>query len=556
VGQLDRSERDIDVHSMFSLLRARAADTPDRVVLNDIGGATYTYGAFHREALRWADALTRLGVGRGEAVATMLPTGADAFVLQAACGYLGAINVPISTLMRGNPLSHMLSASRTATLVTVADCLSSHQEQLSAVTGLKRVIVSDRESASHPEPPAASIAVLGRAEALAGAQPIPRPDPAAAAPQSILFTSGTTGLPKPVEVSQIAFTSYAARIVDDRDHVWPGDSGYYSPWSTAHGLGFIALAVAVQRGQRLVVRDGFSAESYWSDIRTYDCQLTVALNIAGVLWDEQPQPDDGHNPLHTMIMVPLIPAFQAFADRFTLRIATVYGMTEIGPALRSQNPTTTAVAGRPSTGYEVRLIDGRGEDVAPGEAGELLVRHVDGVVASRYAHLPAETKNAWRDGWFHTGDRFIDDAGELRYLDRLTDTIRHRGRNISPSQIEAEVRLHPAIAECACVGYTSGEHNRCGEADPELRLFLVVKQGCVLTVAELVHYLSPRLPPYMLPRYYDVLAQMPTGVSGRIVTSELAGRPLGPDTVERASTRPVIQSNVSDKARAASSSRV
>jgi hypothetical protein len=80
-------------------------------------------------------------------------------------------------------------------------------------------------------------------------------------------------------------------------------------------------------------------------------------------------------------------------------------------------------------------------------------------------------------------------------------------------------------------GYTSREHGSGGETDPELRLFLVVKQGCVLTVAELVDYLSPRLPPDMLPRYYDVLAQMPTGVSGRIITSELAGRPLGPDTV-------------------------
>jgi crotonobetaine/carnitine-CoA ligase len=547
-------DEEIDVQSMFSLLRARAADTPDRVVLNDIGGATYTYGAFYREALRWADALERLGVGRGEAVATMLPTGADAFVLQAACGYLGAINVPISTLMRGNPLSHVLNASRTATLVTVTDCLTSHQEQLSAVTGLKRVIVSDRESASHAWPPVASIAVLGRAEALAGAHATPRPDPAAAAPQSILFTSGTTGLPKPVEVSQMAFTSYAACIVDDRDHVWPSDSGYYSPWSTAHALGFIALAVAVQRGQRLVVRDGFSAEPYWSDIRTYDCQLTVALNIAGLLWDEQPRPDDGDNPLHTMIMVPLIPAFRAFADRFAVHIATLYGMTEIGPALRSQTPTQPSVAGHPSTGYEIRLIDGDGRDVAPGEAGELIVRHVDGAIASCYAHLSAETENAWRDGWFHTGDRFVDDAGELRYLDRQTDTIRHRGRNISPSQIEAEVCLHPAIAECACVGYTSREYSRYGETEPELRLFLVVKQGRALTVEELIDYLVPRLPPYMLPRYYDVLADMPTGVIGRIIKSELAGRPLGPGTVKRASRRPVTQSSVSGDARPASTS--
>ena len=541
-------EMEIYVQPMLSLLRERAADTPDRVLLNDISGATYSYAAFYHDALRWADALQRLGVGRGEAVATMLPTGADAFVLQAACGYLGAINVPIGTLMRGNPLSHVLNASRTATLVTVNGCLTSNQEQLSAVSRLKRVIVSDREHAADASMPGASIAALGRAEALAGARATARPDPVEAARQSILFTSGTTGLPKPVEVSHRAFTSYAAHVVDDRDHVWPSDSGYYSPWSAAHGLGFIALAVAVQRDQRLVVRDGFSQESYWSDIRNYDCQLTVALNIAGLLWDSPPRPDDGDNPLQTMIMVPLIPQFRAFGERFSVRVATVYGMTEIGPALRSQTPTTHAVAGHPSTGYEVRLVDGGGEDVAAGEAGELIVRHVDGAIASGYAHLPVETGNAWRDGWFHTGDRFIEREGELRYVDRLTDTIRHRGRNISPSQIEAEVRLHPAIAECACVGYTSGGHSRYGESDQDLRLFLVAKPGRVVTGEELIDYLAPRLPPYMLPRYYDVLAQMPKGVSGRIIKPELTKRPLGAGTVERASTRRVSQCSVSGDA--------
>ena len=97
--------------------------------------------------------------------------------------------------------------------------------------------------------------------------------------------------------------------------------------------------------------------------------------------------------------------------------------------------------------------------------------------------------------------------------------------------------MHKAIAECACVGYTSGAHSRYGESDQDVRLFLVVKQGCEFTVAELIDYLRPKLPPYMLPRYYDVLAEMPTSVNGRIIRSELAKRPLGAGTVERASTR-------------------
>ena len=104
--------------------------------------------------------------------------------------------------------------------------------------------------------------------------------------------------------------------------------------------------------------------------------------------------------------------------------------------------------------------------------------------------------------------------------------------------------MHPAIAECACVGHTSGAHSRYGESDQDVRLFLLVKQGRVLSVEELIDYLRPRLPPYMLPRYYDVLAEMPTSVSGRIMRSELAKRPLGAGTVERASTRRANQPSV------------
>jgi crotonobetaine/carnitine-CoA ligase len=101
--------------------------------------------------------------------------------------------------------------------------------------------------------------------------------------------------------------------------------------------------------------------------------------------------------------------------------------------------------------------------------------------------------------------------------------------------------MHPAIAECACVGHTSGAHSRYGESDQDVRLFLVVKQGCEFTVAELIDYLRPRLPPYMMPRYYDVLDEMPTSVNGRIIKSKLANRPLDAGTVERASTRAANQ---------------
>jgi carnitine-CoA ligase len=527
---------EVDVQSMLPLLRERAAETPDRVVLNEIGGRTLSYGAFYQEALLWADALERLGVQRGEAVATMLPTGADAFVFQVACSCLGAISVPVNSLMRGNPLSHVLNASHATTLVTRDGYFVSNRELLSTAAGLRRVIVIDAEPATHWSNPSPHFKVVAPGDALADAQAVPRPDPVPASTQSLIFTSGTSGPPKPVDVSHKALTNYAAQIVSDPDHAWPHDSGYYSPWSTSHGLGFLALAIAVQRGQRLVVRDGFSIDSYWSDISRYGCHLTVAVNIAQALWNRAPLADDGDNPLHTMIMVPVIPEFRAFSDRFSVRITSLYGMTEIGPALTSTRPTTHRAAGHANRGYVVQLVDPCSRVVDPGEVGELIVRHIDGAIASRYAHLPVATATAWRDGWFHTGDRFVEKAGELLYVDRLTDSIRHRGRNISAWQIEEEARSHPAVAECVCVGFKCDASSMYGESDHDLRLFLVLTQDSAFTVEQLTDYLRPRLPPYMVPRYYDVLDEMPTSVTGRIIKAELQARPLTADTIERVST--------------------
>jgi len=528
----------------LDLFRAVSSNAPALFYFD----ARFTYRELDRLSDRLAGWWAQQGVSAGDRAAVILQNTPQFVVAVLAAWKVGAIIVTLNPMYRTPELTRLFKDCEPRTILC-------HGDQWEVVAPAAATFVKPglmlwtdgREFQSRSDArvlPEESDAPAEPSLSLALAQEPPPPPTVPLNPEDVallLYTSGTTGLPKPVEVSHLAFTSYAAHMVDDRDHVWPSDSGYYSPWSAAHALGFIALAAAVQRGQRLVVRDGFSEESYWSDIRSYDCQLTVALNIGQLLWDSEPRADDGRNPLHTMIMVPLIPQFRAFGDRFAVRIATLYGMTEIGPALRSLAPTTHAVAGHPSSGYEVRLVDTRGTDVAPGEAGELIVRHVDGAIASGYAHLPVETENAWRDGWFHTGDRFRDCAGELRYIGRLTDSIRHRGRNISPRQIEEEVRMHPAIAECACVGHTSGAHSKYGESDQDVRLFLVVKQGRVLSVEELIDYLRPRLPPYMLPRYYDVLAKMPTSVSGRIIRSELAKRPLGAGTVERASTRSANQ---------------
>jgi carnitine-CoA ligase len=139
----------------------------------------------------------------------------------------------------------------------------------------------------------------------------------------------------------------------------------------------------------------------------------------------------------------------------------------------------------------------------------------------------AATAKAWRDGWFHTGDagRF-DDEGNFYVVDRLTDSLRCRGYNVSSFEVDAEVLQHPHIAECACVGVPSElSHNDDAVNDDDIKVFVVTLPGSEVTGPQLVDFLRPRMAEFMIPRYVEVINELPRTATGKVRKVDLRQLP-------------------------------
>ena len=233
-------------------------------------------------------------------------------------------------------------------------------------------------------------------------------------------------------------------------------------------------------------------------------------------------------------MAPLGPSYRQFAERFDLRICTVYNSTENAvPICSGWNPSDDKTAGRLRKGYpgfEVRLVDEHDFEVPDGTPGECIVRSsVPWTMNAGYLNNPEATAAAWLNGWFHTGDALVRSAdGDYAFVDRLKDVIRRRGENISSFEVEADVKLNPKVAECAAVAVPAET------SEDEIMLFVTAKPGSSLHAEELCADLEARMTRFMVPRYVELIEAFPkTEATERIIKAKLRERGVGPRTWDR-----------------------
>jgi carnitine-CoA ligase len=164
--------------------------------------------------------------------------------------------------------------------------------------------------------------------------------------------------------------------------------------------------------------------------------------------------------------------------------------------------------------------------------GELVVRTAEPwAINAGYLNRPVETAAAWRNGWFHTGDAFSRDAdGHFYFRDRVKDCIRRRAENISSFEVEAGVRPHPEVVDCAAVAHKLGEN---AGADEEIRLFVVRVPGSQLGAEALARWLIPRMPRFMIPRFVEFVDALPRTPTLKVQKAELRGRPLDASVWDR-----------------------
>jgi carnitine-CoA ligase len=510
------------------LLASRAAATPAMPLLL-FEDETWTCADTAREAWRTGNALqAHCGVEVGDYVSVWAPTGPDVLRAWFGANAAGATYAPLNTSARGSYLEHTMRIAESKVLIAhrgLVDRLAGldlpHLETVVLVGGEAEVELPWR--------------TLHLEELLDGAS---EERPALSRPLepwddlSLIYTSGTTGPSKGVRAAHAAFWNYArcfiTPFVDETDR-------YLQPLPMSYTAGTGITYSMLLAGGSVAYPKGFSTKTFWDDVRTFQSTITIVIHgMVSVMLDLPPSPEDADNPLRTVYMGPLLRA-KEFAERYGVSIYTAYGMSEVPvPIVSSLDPDDERSCGRAADPehYELRLVDEHDVPVPVGTPGELIARHtLPWTINSGYKNMPEATAHAWRNGWFHTGDQFVQDGdGNFFFLDRMKDVIRRRGVNISSFEVEAEVLSHPLVKEAAAIAVKNPD---MAAEDEEVMVVVVLEPGAELDPVDLVEYLVGRVPRHWVPRFIEYSDALPRTDSHKLKKADLRERGITEQTWDR-----------------------
>jgi crotonobetaine/carnitine-CoA ligase len=512
------------------LLAARAAATPDRPLLL-FEDETWTCAQAAREAWRTANGLrAHCGVEPGDYVSVWVPTSPDVLRAWFGTNTAGAVYAPLNLSARGSYLEHTMKIAESKVLIA-------HRGLVDRLEGLElpqleTVVLVGGEA--DVELPWRTITLEQLLDGASDERPTLSRPVEPWDDLSLIYTSGTTGPSKGVRAAHAAFWNYArcfiTPYVDESDR-------YLQPLPMFYTAGTGITYSMLLAGGSVAYPGGFSTKSFWDDVRRFESTITIVIHgMVSVMLDRPPSPDDADNPLRTVYMGPLLRP-KEFAERFGVSLYTAYGMSEVPvPIVSPLDPEDERSCGRaadPSV-YELRLVDEHDIPVPVGTPGELVARHsLPWMINSGYKNMPEATANAWRNGWFHTGDQFVqDEAGNFFFIDRMKDVIRRRGENISSFEVEAEVLSHPLVKDAAAVAVQNPSVDE-SVSDEEVKIVVVLEEGATLDPVELVEYLAKRMPRHWVPRFVEYVGELPRTESHKLKKAELREAGVTPETWDR-----------------------
>jgi alpha-methylacyl-CoA racemase len=230
------------------------------------------------------------------------------------------------------------------------------------------------------------------------------------------------------------------------------------------------------------------------------------------------------------VIAPFTEDALAFGARFGITVHTEFNMTELSvPLWAGPDPTPPGTCGKPRAGVELRLVDAFDNEVAQGEIGELILRSAEPWTMSHgYLNAPEATAQAWRNGWFHTGDLFRRDADDnWFFVDRAKDMIRRRGENISSCEVEAELLAFPGVKAAAAVAVPGAG------GEDEVLAVLAPQAGVTLDPSALLAFLEPRMAAFMIPRYIRIVDELPLTPTQKIEKHMLRAQGVTATTWDR-----------------------
>jgi carnitine-CoA ligase len=508
------------------LLRRRADAQPGSTFAVFEDGVEWTYRETAERTWRCANGLRRVGLEQGEPIAAWLPNGKEALVTWFGAATAGLVYCPLNTAYKGTLLEGALNLLRTRVLVAHAALV----DRLSGLElpYLEQLVVVGDATLPPGLPPARrweDVRLDGAAEPPALLAPIEPWDD-----QMVMFTGGTTGISKAVRRTNVLYQKMCEPCFD---HVGIGaDDRFFVCAPMFHGGADVPIYSMLRHGGSVAIVSGFRTSAFWDDVRRYRCTVAwIHSAMAHFLWEQPPSRRDRDHPLRLAMQAPLLPNAKEFADRFGIRLYTVYGMTELPCPFSILDPTDHRTLGKPwHPDFELRLVDEHDREVPDGTPGELLARHrIAWAITPGYLNDPEATARAWRNGWFHSGDVFVRDGdGNYSLVGRVKDSVRRRGENISAAEVERELVAHPAIAEAAVIGIQA-------DVEQEVMAFLVARAADPPPPDEMIAFVTDRLPYYAVPRYLEFVAELPRTAALRVDKQALQNRGLSAATWDRES---------------------
>ena len=497
--------------SVPALIRERADRYGDRTFVT-FEGVACSYEELHERSGNVAAWLQRRGVRPGDRVAMLMTNSLEFLHVFFGIARAGAISVPVNASAVGEGLHYTLEHSGAVGIVADAE-LVPNLDRLDPLPALTwRVVVGDAEGT-----PVRELLAPGTPEEIG----LGLLDP-----MSIIYTSGTTGPPKGVVLSHTSYLNTGRYFAK---HYALGESDVLHtclPLFHCNAQQCTVMPALVCGGQ-VALNGKFSLSRFWTWIDESGATVTNLLGSMLTLMDKRPQDDvERRNRLRFMAAAPVPESLhRGLEERFGVRIVEGYGLTETG-TMACKNPVSDTRSGTIGVALdhnEVQIVDADGAECPPGVTGEIVTRtRIPGAYMSEYFRAPDKTAEAMRGGWFHTGDAgYRREDGYHVFVDRMKDTIRRRGENISSFLVEKAIMAHPDVQEAAAVAVPSEL------SEDDVKILVVLKPGASRAPGEIVAWAESRLAAHEVPRYVEFREDFPRTETGRIHKYKLRDEGVG-----------------------------
>jgi long-chain acyl-CoA synthetase len=497
---------DKDPRILNDLIRHHAETTPDNTAIL-FEDQSISYGDFYDDVTRAARMLLGLGINRGDRLGLMFPNRPEMLFLYFACFRIGAIVVPVNTRYQRSEVEYALDHSECRLLIVDKHFYSIVEGLDQSISWLERILV--RHSEAEIEADTLHFHLANAPSKIEW--PEVHPDD----PAVIFYTSGSTSRPKGVTHTHFSLLGNARIQVATRE-VQPD-----TVWLVSTGVGYVAglsgvTMPAFLAGCTLVLVAELQADNLLRAIERYRAGITLLLPTMLL--------EMLHSPLSEKTDLESLKAcfvagdecshdlYEQFRKRMGHDLLQAFGMTECEGFLsnRPSGPNRNRTVGKPAEGITLRLIDSDGNDVAPGQAGEILIQG-DSVMAG-YWEDPEHTQEALQDGWLHGGDIAIcDEDGFYTFQERNREIIIHGGSNVGPHEVEDVIDSHPDVKESCVVGVPDPHYGAILEA------FIEWEQDTPNEdLDELNNWVATRLAAYKVPDYWHTLDLLPKTATGKI----------------------------------------